>query len=67
MYLAQARYVLKSNDIEGDMQERRHLLWKFAMCLYSDGRYNEAEKAFSQIMETRKRVLGEEHPNTLEA
>lgn len=33
------------------------------MCLYSDGRYNEAE--FSRVMETRKRVLGAEHPDTL--
>ena len=65
MYLAYARYVLKSNDTEKEIHERTDLLWKFAMCLYSDGRYNEAEKSFSQVMETRKSVRGEEHPNTL--
>lgn len=35
------------------------------MCLYSDGRYNEAEKSFSQVMDTKKRELGQEHPDTL--
>jgi hypothetical protein len=35
------------------------------MCLYSDGRYNEAERLFSEVVETRTRVLGEEHPDTL--
>ena len=29
------------------------------------GRWNEAEKAFLQVMETRMRVLGPEHPDTL--
>src|ERR1700722_7835020 len=41
------------------------LLWRFGMCLYEDGRWNEAESAFSQVMEARKRVLGPEHPDTL--
>ncbi|KAF1975254.1 hypothetical protein BU23DRAFT_435962, partial [Bimuria novae-zelandiae CBS 107.79] len=36
-----------------------------AMTLYSDGRYEEAEELEVQVMETRKRVLGEEHPDTL--
>jgi hypothetical protein len=35
------------------------------LCLLSDGRYNEAEELFVQVMETRKRVLGAEHPDTL--
>jgi tetratricopeptide (TPR) repeat protein len=65
MYLAHARYVLESDDTKDEMQERTGLLWKFAMCLYSDGRYNETEKSFSQVLETFKRVLGEEHPSTL--
>jgi len=65
VYLAHARYVLKSDDIKDSMRERTELLWKFAMCLYSDGRYNEAEKSFSQVIETRQRVLGAEHPDTL--
>ncbi|KAH7319053.1 hypothetical protein BKA65DRAFT_356306, partial [Rhexocercosporidium sp. MPI-PUGE-AT-0058] len=31
----------------------------------NDGRYNEAEASFLEVMETRKRVLGAEHPSTL--
>jgi Tetratricopeptide repeat len=33
---------------------------------YQDqGRWKEAEELFVQVMETRKRVLGQEHPHTL--
>jgi hypothetical protein len=35
------------------------------MCLYPEGSWNEAERAFVQVMETRKRVLSPEHPDTL--
>jgi hypothetical protein len=35
------------------------------MCLYSDGRYNEAEVSFMEVAERRKKVLGAEHPDTL--
>jgi Tetratricopeptide repeat len=30
----------------------------------SQGRWNEAEEPFVQVMETTKRVLGQEHPHT---
>ncbi|KAI9771206.1 MAG: hypothetical protein M1839_002865 [Geoglossum umbratile] len=64
-YLPHARYVLSSSLIEDGVQERTQLLWKYSMCLYSDGRYDEAEKSFFQVMETRKRELGTEHPSVL--
>ncbi|KAI9763277.1 MAG: hypothetical protein M1839_006524, partial [Geoglossum umbratile] len=64
-YLPHARHVLSSSLIKDDVQERMKLLWKYSMCLYSDGRYDEAEKSFLQVMETRKRKLGAEHPSTL--
>ena len=35
------------------------------MCLYEDGKYNKAAVAFIKVAETRKKMLGEEHPNTL--
>jgi hypothetical protein len=35
------------------------------MTLYSDERYDEAEELDVQVMETAKRVLGNEHPDTL--
>jgi hypothetical protein len=64
-YLPHARYVLGSMFMEDGVKEKAKLLWKFGMCLYGDGRYNEAEKSFFQVMEIRKRVLGAEHPDTL--
>ena len=66
-YLAHASYVLES-DVAGadlDNEARTSLLWKLGACLYLDGRWNEAEKVYLQVMETRKRVLGLEHPDTL--
>jgi tetratricopeptide (TPR) repeat protein len=64
-YLAHVGYVLESGLIKEDDKDRSSLLWRLGMCLYQDGRWDEAEKAFSQVMETRKRVLGVEHPDTL--
>ena len=64
-YLAHARYALESN-LNGKYEEIRiNLARKVGMCLYSDGRWKEAEELYMQVMETRKRVLGEEHPDTL--
>jgi len=63
--LSHAHYVLESHVDEDVSSERMLLLWKYVMCLYSDGRYNEAEKGFVEVMETRKRILGAEHPDTL--
>jgi tetratricopeptide (TPR) repeat protein len=37
----------------------------FANMYRDQGRWKEAEELFVQVMETRKRVLGEEHPDTL--
>ncbi|KAH0551781.1 hypothetical protein GP486_007000 [Trichoglossum hirsutum] len=65
IYLHHARYVLDPSFIEDEVKEKTELLWKFSMCLYSDGRYDEAEKPFFQVMEVEKRVLGQEHPDTL--
>ena len=64
-YLPHARYVLESCVIADEIGDKGGLLWKFGMCLHSDGRYSEAEKSFFQVVETRKRVLGAEHPDTL--
>jgi tetratricopeptide (TPR) repeat protein len=64
-YLSHARYALEYQSDVDVVFEKSGLLWKFGMCVYSDGRYNEAEKAFMQVMENRKRVLGAEHLDTL--
>ncbi|KAK7177494.1 Kinesin light chain 5 [Paraphaeosphaeria sporulosa] len=63
--LPHVQYALSHSPTDDDDEERLDLLWKCAMALYNDGRYEEAEELNVQVMETRKRVLGEEHPDTL--
>ena len=66
LYLPHARRILRCEVYEGEeVNAQMQLLWKIAMCLYEDGKYDEAEDAFARAMEARKRVLGEEHPDTL--
>ena len=36
-----------------------------AATFFNQGRWKEAKELFLQVMETRKRVLGQEHPSTL--
>jgi tetratricopeptide (TPR) repeat protein len=63
----------KSNEEEEEEEEGREgregegskLAWKCAIALYEDGRYEEAEELEVQVMQTRKRVLGDDHPDTL--
>ena len=64
-YLPHARYVLKSNLVDKDGESRIELASRFGSCLYSDGRYNDAEAPFVEVMERHKRLLGTEHPDTL--
>ena len=63
--LPHARYTLSHDVPKEDGWDRIALARKCALALSSDGRYNESEELFVQVMETRKRVLGEEHPDTL--
>src|SRR6266516_113168 len=64
-YLLHACYALRSDPVDEDGEDRIDLGWKYGICLYHDGRYNEAEILFDQVMETRKRVLVSEHPSPL--
>ena len=64
-YLLHARSLLDSNLVEKESQSRMKLLWRYGMCLYEDGRWNEAEAAISEVLEIEKRDLGIEHPSTL--
>ncbi|KAF2680652.1 kinesin light chain [Lentithecium fluviatile CBS 122367] len=63
--LPHARYALSHEVPKEGKGDRIDLTWKCAMALHTDGRYDEAEELFVQVMETFKRVLGEEHPDTL--
>jgi len=64
-YLPHARYILEYGFVKDSLKEREELLWKYGMCLYSDGRYVEAERSITQVIKTQKQVLGAEHPDTL--
>jgi tetratricopeptide (TPR) repeat protein len=63
--LPHAQYALSHSPADDDEQERLRLAWKCAMTLQDDGRYEEAEELEVQVMQTTKRVLGDEHPDTL--
>ncbi|KAH6612769.1 kinesin light chain [Boeremia exigua] len=62
--LPHVQYALSHSEGNDD-KERLDLAQKCATALYSDGQYKGAEELFVQVMETRKRVLGDEHPDTL--
>ncbi|KAF1809666.1 HET-domain-containing protein [Eremomyces bilateralis CBS 781.70] len=64
-YLPHARYMLGSNLVDKDWKPRMDLMWRYGMCLYKDGRWNEAEEPINQVFDMEKRVLGAEHPSTL--
>ncbi|KAN0087257.1 hypothetical protein V8E54_000945 [Elaphomyces granulatus] len=42
-YLPHALFVLQSKEFQNDTRDREDLVQKVAKCLYSDGRYHEAE------------------------
>jgi tetratricopeptide (TPR) repeat protein len=63
--LQHAKHALSYGHAEEEDVDWLHLAFKSANALLSDGRYNEAEELFVQVMETFKRVLGEEHPSTM--
>ena len=65
MYLPHARYALDADFEEIAGEAKMGLLWTFAGCTRSDGRYKEAEEAYRKVMEGREKALGKEHPDTL--
>jgi Tetratricopeptide repeat len=63
--LPHARYALSSGLIGQEDEARTNLVQKCAMTLYKDGRFNEAEAYFQEVVQSMRRALGEEHPDTL--
>jgi tetratricopeptide (TPR) repeat protein len=63
--LPHVQYALSQSPADHDNKKRSQLAQKCAMTLHSDGRYEEAEELRVQVMQTWKRVLGDEHPDTL--
>ncbi|OCK88522.1 TPR-like protein [Cenococcum geophilum 1.58] len=64
-YLPHARYALELDLVDEYGEDRINLGWRYGICLDYDGRYNEADISFEQVMKTCRRVLGKEHPSTL--
>jgi tetratricopeptide (TPR) repeat protein len=63
--LPHVQYTLSHSSADDDDEERLRLASRCAMTLSSDGRWKEAEELQVQVMRTRKRVLTDDHPNTL--
>jgi hypothetical protein len=63
--LPHAQYALSHSLADDDDKGRLRLASRCATTLFSDGRYEEAEELQVQVMQTSKRVLTDEHPDTL--
>ena len=63
-------HILKSGTLKMaargfDEHQKGFIESNIGLVYYYEGRSKEAEELFVQVMEIRKRVLGEEHPDTL--
>jgi tetratricopeptide (TPR) repeat protein len=63
--LPHVQCALSHSPADVDDNERLRLASRCAITLSGDGRYKEAEELGVQVMQTRKRVLTNEHPDTL--
>jgi tetratricopeptide (TPR) repeat protein len=63
--LPHAQHVLSHSLADDNNKERTRLASRCATTLFSDGRYEEAEELFVQVMETSKVKLRADHPDTL--
>lgn len=66
-FLPHARYILESREWNNPTSAAIHLLHVFGHCVLRDGRYAEAERAFSTTADSNRTTLGIEHPMTLES
>ena len=57
--------MLASDLVSEDGEQRMALMWKCGRCLYSDGRWDEAESTFTEIIAIDRKTLGEESSFTL--
>ncbi|KAG4427011.1 hypothetical protein IFR05_017506, partial [Cadophora sp. M221] len=64
-YLPHARCVLESRLVDQGQQSRMSLLWRYATCLSADGLWDEAEAAYIEGLEIKKKELSADHPSTL--
>ncbi len=62
--LPHTKYAL-ANSSEQYNLDKALLMWKCAMALTEDARYDEAEELFMRVIATRKALLGDYHEDTL--
>lgn len=62
--LPHTQYVLSHTQRDVD-EERLDLAWRCAKALYSDGQYKRTEELQVQVIQARRKMLGDEHPETL--
>jgi nucleoside phosphorylase/tetratricopeptide (TPR) repeat protein len=60
-YLPHAQSFLRSKEFCNLGDERMELQQKVGQCLYSDGRYNEAEALFLEILGNVKKIRGQDN------
>jgi len=65
VYLPHVRYAIESDLVDREWKTRTTLMWRYGMCLYEDGRWTEAEAPITQYLDIEKKLLGEDHPDTL--
>jgi hypothetical protein len=60
--------VLSFQEYSGDFEEsQRGLLVNVGECFQISGKYEAAEQMYRQTLELREKVLGQEHPSTLDS
>ncbi|PYH66039.1 purine and uridine phosphorylase [Aspergillus vadensis CBS 113365] len=64
-YLPHALSLIAEAGFQKEQEKYIVLIQNVCSCLYSDGRWKEAEDLDMQVMESCKQVLGPEHPDTL--
>ncbi|KAI9373906.1 hypothetical protein BJX61DRAFT_355122 [Aspergillus egyptiacus] len=64
-YLPHALFLMDQNEFKEHREQYVDYMENVGRCLHHDGRYNEAEKLFIQVLEIRNQVLGSKHPDTL--
>ncbi len=64
-YLPHALSLFREREFHEQQEQYIGYMQNVGNCLYSDGRYDEAEKLLVKVMEICKQVLGLKHPDTL--
>ncbi|RKK27891.1 hypothetical protein BFJ66_g16444 [Fusarium oxysporum f. sp. cepae] len=66
-YMAHAQRVVESDEKCEDEEAMSRLLFSVAEALSIQGRYEGAAKLYRETLEAREKVLGKEHPDTLDS